>query len=170
MKDTYVPLEPQAGLWYFAHPYTVVDAWAIQNHAAMEANFRLCCLRAARLVEAGWLIYSPVAHTHPIKAAWPEFMAATTEQRWYEYDLLFIQAIPFAGIILPPLWHVSRGCIEEEKLFEQLGRSVRYFSDPCLVRAGTLFEHSPIRVPDGRGDLRTRRRVCLMRPEEVATA
>ena len=153
MKQQEGPLLPQAGLWYFAHPYTVVDAWAQQNHAAMEANFRLCCLRAARLIEAGWLIYSPVSHTHPIKAAYPEFMAATTEQRWYEYDLLYVQAVPFAGIILPPRWHLSQGCLEEKKLFENLRRSVLYFSDPCRVTAGDVipqFDHPSTGWPGGQ--------------------
>ncbi len=101
---------PRRGLWYFAHPYTVLDVLSRPNDAAMEANWRLCCLRAARLVEAGWLIYAPVCHTHPIKAAWPQFMAEHTEDRWYEFDHRFVQEVMFAGIILPPGWQDSGGC------------------------------------------------------------
>ncbi len=84
------------------------------------------------MIEAGWLIYSPVAHTHAIKMAWPDF-AAGDEERWYEYDLMTVREGHFAGIILPPLWQVSNGCVMEKNLFESMQRQVLYFCDPCHV-------------------------------------
>ncbi len=73
-----------------------------------------------------------MAHTHAIKMAWPAF-ATESEERWYEFDLLTVDQVPFAGIILPPLWRSSNGCVLEKERFEQMRRRVLYFCDPCYV-------------------------------------
>ena len=124
---------PQDGLWYFAHPYTCKDAEGLYVLAGEEANFRLCCTRSARLIEAGWLIYSPIIQTHPIHCAWPPFVGQHAHHFWYQYDRRFIEAAGFVGIIISPGWRYSHGCCEEKCLFEKMGRPLLYFQDPCLV-------------------------------------
>ncbi len=73
-------------VYYFAHPYTVRDADGNFVPEAEEANFQLCCQRSARLIEAGFNIYAPICHTHPIHRASPSFLAVHEHQRWYELD------------------------------------------------------------------------------------
>ena len=122
-------LKKKEGLWYLAHPYTCKDAEGRYVLGGEEANFRLCCVRAARLIEAGWLIYSPIAHTHPIHCAWPGFVGQEAHEMWYTLDNEFIRQIPFAGIILAPGWQMSKGCRHEKELFESLGRQVMYLDE-----------------------------------------
>ena len=106
-------------LYYFAHPYTGDE----------EGNFNLCCSRSAELIKRGWLVYSPIAHTHPIHRAW----LGTRNVDWYEFDNAFIRIIPFAGIILAPGWRDSEGCVKERELFKSLNREILSY-EVCLEK------------------------------------
>lgn len=127
------------GIWYFAHPYTFRDPDGIYSLPAEEANFRICCLRAARLIEAGWVIYAPICHTHPIHLAYPHFVGGGVHEMWYEQDNAIIERANFTGIILAQEWQQSRGCRQEKSLFERLGRQVRYMIDPATVSMSDPF-------------------------------
>ena len=126
-------IEFKDGLWYFAHPYTCKDANGNYLMGGEDANFRLCCIRSAKLIEMGYLIFSPVSHTHPIHINWPNFVGKQVHEMWYEFDNHFIRGIPFKGIILAPQWRESKGCCGEKALFEELGREVRYYGDIACV-------------------------------------
>jgi hypothetical protein len=121
------------GLWYFAHPYTFRGPDGRYSLPAEEANFRICCLRAARLIEAGWVIYAPICHTHPIHLAYPPFVGEEVHEMWYEQDNALIERANFTGIILAVGWSDSRGCREEKALFEQRGGQILYLLDPDTV-------------------------------------
>lgn len=123
----------EEGLWYFASAYSVRTADGRPCLAAETANFQLACIRAARLIEAGWLIFSPIAHSHPIHCAYAPFLAREEHELWYRLDHALIRTVPFRGIILAPEWGTSTGCVAEKILFEQLGRQVRYYHEPCAV-------------------------------------
>ena len=88
------------GIFYFAHPYSCYHDDGRYNPAGEEANFRLCCIRTAKLIERGYLIYSPIAHTHPIHISYPPFVGNNIHKMWYEFDNKFIEQLPFKGIIL----------------------------------------------------------------------
>ena len=117
------------GLWYFAHPYTCRDKDGNFVQTGEEANFRLCCYRSGQLFLAGCNIYSPIAHTHPIHMATPEFLARHEHELWYQLDLDFIRKTDFDGIILAPLWETSKGCRMERNAFEDMGRDVKFYKD-----------------------------------------
>ena len=122
------------GLYYFAHPYTVKDEDGHYVYEAEEANFNLANIRAGKLIEAGYLIYSPISHTHPIHATMPQFLARHEHQRWYEIDAEFIANANWRGIILAPLWETSTGCRGEKAIFEEHGKEILFYCD--LVRDG----------------------------------
>jgi hypothetical protein len=105
------------GLYYFAHPYTAKDNKGCYVPAAEEANFRLCCYRSSRLLLAGYNIYSPISHTHPIHCACPEFLQRHEHKLWYELDIAFIEHAGFTGVILAPGWGTSKGCKLEYEWF-----------------------------------------------------
>lgn len=105
------------GLWYFAHPYTCKDKDGNYVPEGEEANFRLANYRAARLIKAGYNVYSPISHTHPIHRALPAFLARHEHELWYELDLDFLKRTKFAGIILAPGWTQSKGCGMEHDWF-----------------------------------------------------
>jgi len=122
-------IEFQDGLWYFAHPYTCKDGNGCYVSGGEEANFRLCNIRAAKLIERGYLVYSPISHTHPIHKSWPMFVGNRIHDMWYEFDNKFIKQIPFKGIILAPHWEKSAGCRGERQLFKGLKRKIVLYGD-----------------------------------------
>ena len=122
-------IEWKDGIWYLAHPYTCKDESGNYIAGGEEANFRLCNIRAAKLIERGFLIFSPISHTHPIHVAYPPFVGQSVHKMWYEFDNKIIEQIPFQGIILGPKWEKSVGCRAEKELFLKLCRKVLLYDD-----------------------------------------
>jgi len=112
------------GFYYFAHPYTCRDKDGNFVSEGEQANFELCNQRAARLIELGYNIYSPISHTHPIHRASPVFLGRHEHEAWYVLDNEFIAKTQFDGIILAPGWENSSGCVNECRQFEERGLKV----------------------------------------------
>lgn len=122
-------MKTDKGLWYFAHPYTCRDKSGNFVPEGEDANFNICNFRASRLFLAGYNIYSPISHTHPIHRACPEFLARHEHVLWYQLDFDFINRTDFTGIILAPSWENSSGCIGEKKMFEDKNLPVLFYVD-----------------------------------------
>ena len=116
-------------LWYFAHPYTCKNEKGEYVLGGEEANFRLCCYRAATLIEKGFVVYSPISHTHPIHINYPKFVGQEVHDMWYDQDNIFIRHADFTGIILAPLWEASKGCVAEKLLIESLGGQIKLYEN-----------------------------------------
>jgi len=114
--------------YYFAHPYTCTDGerYVPEGEAA---NFRLACYRAGQLLLAGYNVFSPISHTHPIHRATPEFLARHEHKLWYDLDMEVIERTDFDGIILAPGWERSKGCREERRVFEKQGKRIAEYED-----------------------------------------
>lgn len=121
------------GLWYFAHSYTVKDREGKYVPEGEDANFHLCNWRAAQLLRAGYNIYSPISHTHPIHRACPEFLAAHEHEMWYQLDIHFLENANFQGIILAPGWDYSKGCEIERSWFVAHNKEVLFYTDIVKV-------------------------------------
>ena len=131
------------GFYYFAHPYTCVDAEGKYVSEGEEANFNICNYRAGRLLAMGYNIYSPISHTHPIHRASPVFLARHEHKAWYYLDLEFIARTDFDGIVLAPAWELSKGCKMEREAFEKRNLPVYLYAD--IINAPA----EPIEVEDG---------------------
>jgi len=109
----------QLGLWYFAHPYTVLRADGSRNRLAEGANAVLANYRAGELLKAGYAVFSPISHSHGIDHTRPEFLADDEggQLPWYEIDNLIIDRTRWDGIILAPGWENSVGCVAEVAVF-----------------------------------------------------
>jgi len=120
------------GLFYFAHPYSVIRPDGEYVFRGNQANFQLCCYRSGMLSLAGYVVYSPIAHTHSIQYATPAFMKQSGPEEhnyWIELDLEFIRRVGFTGIIMAPGWEDSRGCKGEKTQFEKDGKKILYYRD-----------------------------------------
>lgn len=114
-------------LFYFAHPYTVKDNEGKNVHALEESNFNLCCERAGELFKKGYLVYSPLSHSHPIHVRNPEFLQNNEWNLWMKLDKKIIEICN--GIILAPKWETSKGCIEEKRIFEEKGLEILLYEE-----------------------------------------
>jgi len=123
----------EQGWWYLAHSYTCKNDKGDYIFEGEVANFNMANIRAARLIDLGWHIYSPISHTHPIHAAYPPFVGGQVHAPWYAYDNDFIRTVPFVGIILCPGWEDSSGCRHEKELFEELGRRILFLHEGGVV-------------------------------------
>ena len=117
-------------LYYFAHPYTCYPLDSPFRIAGEEANYNICCVRSAKLVERGYVIFSPIAHHHPIHCCSPKLIGQDVQQLWIDLDNLIIARTNFDGIILAPEWENSQGCVCERELFEAMkDKEILYYKD-----------------------------------------
>lgn len=102
---------------YLASPYSHPDP------AVREARFQAVCRVASRLARGGLILFSPIAHSHPIALAgglpgdW-EF--------WREFGRRMIQACDEVWIVKLPGWDASTGIKAEIDIGQELGRPVIY--------------------------------------------
>ena len=121
------------GMWYFAHPYTCRDKDGNFISEGEEANFHICNARSAELLDAGYNIYSPISHTHPIYRASPSMLSRQEHELWYQLDNEFIDSTKWAGIILAPGWEKSSGCRAEKERIEAKGLPSLLYTDIIKV-------------------------------------
>jgi len=117
------------GLIYLASPYSSSSA------IVREDRFDAVCVAAANLMRAGLLIFSPIAHTHPIALCglpkgW-EF--------WEKYDRQFLEAC--SGMIVLTLdgWQASKGIRAEVDIMTNARKVVAYMDASDTREAACLF-------------------------------
>jgi hypothetical protein len=104
-------------LIYLASPYSDPSA------DCRRRRFEAACQASARLIRGGDMVFSPIAHTHPIAEAaelplgW-EF--------WAEYDRRMLAACDELVILQLPGWAESRGVRAEWAIARELGKPVRF--------------------------------------------
>ena len=113
------------GIWYFMHPLTCKDSSGNIVKSAEDANFGLCLYRTAKLIEAGYIVFSPIAQSHPVNISYN----FKEDVPWYDFDNEIIYRTPRMGGITAPGYEYSWGCREEVKLFTELRRPVLHWEE-----------------------------------------
>lgn len=108
------------GYTYLATPYSHPDPEVVQE------RFKVACAAAARLIGNGEIVFSPIAHSHPIaqSASLPgnwEF--------WKRQDFRFLVGASRLLVVRAPGWEESVGVRKEIQLAKDLGIPVE-FCDP----------------------------------------
>lgn len=104
-------------LTYICSPYNSPDP------GIKHARFRAVCKVAAALMARGELVFSPIAHTHPIALAGslpPDWGF------WERYDRAMLEACGMVYVLMLPGWRESIGVQAEIKIAAELGIDVRY--------------------------------------------
>lgn len=102
-------------LIYLASPYSHA------NPDVMKARFDAVCAAAAKLMAAGHLIFSPIAHTHPIGLAGK---LPTNWDFWRVYDEKILDACGELWVLCLDGWTESVGIAAEVRYMTQLGRPI----------------------------------------------
>src|SRR5690348_9976122 len=108
---------------YLACPYTHPDA------SIREARFNAATLAAARLIEQGRVVYSPITMTHPIDVILAGRHSTLGSDYWVRFDEAFMEACAEIIILRLDGWEESRGIARERRFFEEKKRPVS-FIDP----------------------------------------
>lgn len=104
-------------LVYLASPYSD------ENPSVREHRFRLAAVAAGDLMKQGFLVFSPIAHTHPI-AEYCEL--PTGWDFWERYDKAMLDACAEMIVLVTDGWGQSKGVAAEMAHFEQQGKPIRF--------------------------------------------
>ena len=102
---------------YLASPYSHPDP------AVMEERFRAVCRVSAKLMLGGTLLFSPIAHTHPIAVAGE---LPRGWDFWHAYDKWFINNCDAVWVLMLDGWENSKGVSAEIAIAREIGKEVIY--------------------------------------------
>lgn len=120
MDQLRAQLEPTAGIIYLAGPYTHPDP-AIRAARAHDAT-----IAAARMIEQGYIVYSPLSMTHPIDVQMSADGETQGSDYWVAFDEAFMEHCAAIVVVMTSGWNQSRGVAREIAFFEQRERRVVY--------------------------------------------
>lgn len=108
---------PPKKLIYLASPYSSPD------YTVRMIRFVQVCSKAAQLMAAGALVFSPIAYTHPIALGGNLPLGW---DYWDEFDRRMITACDEVWIYMLPGWTESVGVQAEIKIAAELGKPLVY--------------------------------------------
>lgn len=102
---------------YLATPYSHPDP------AVRESRFMQACLIAGKLMAAGELVFSPIAHSHPIaeRCELPKGF-----DYWKRFDQAMIRACTKVVVCKMDGWAESKGVSAEIRIAEELHKPVEF--------------------------------------------
>jgi nucleoside 2-deoxyribosyltransferase len=109
-----------SGLVYLASPYSHPEP------RVRWERFHRVCRAAARLMLAGEVVFSPIAHSHPIEQAFPEIKDG---KFWARQDEPLLLACSRVVVLRLPGWELSKGVAHEIAVAIAMGKPVDYI-DP----------------------------------------
>ena len=124
------------GITYLASPYSHPSA------VVREQRFQAACRAAAALMQQGRVVYSPIAHTHPIAVlcdlpkGW---------EYWRQYDEAFLAASSEVVVLMLDGWQESASVRAEIEIAERDGKPVRYMTPEELG----IGVSRPASIPSG---------------------
>jgi hypothetical protein len=101
---------------YLASPYSHPDV------AVREVRFREACRAAAKLMRLGQVVFSPIAHGHPIAA----FGLPTNWRFWEPFDRYQLERCSEVVVLTLDGLETSEGVQAEIRIADELGKPVRY--------------------------------------------
>jgi hypothetical protein len=111
-------------LWYLATPYTNYEA-------GIEAAFRDAAVLASRLLRAGYRVYSPIVHTHPL--AIHGGLDPLDHSIWLPFDEAMMERCDRLIVAHMKGWQASRGIAHEIEFFERAGKPI-WDLDPVTLQ------------------------------------
>lgn len=101
---------------YLASPYTSDDT------DEQRLRYYHACRAAAKLMEQGHVVFSPIAHSHGIA----RFVKEHDHDFWMNQDLTFLILAEKLVVLTLPGWEESKGVQEEIKLAKEWGLPIEY--------------------------------------------
>ena len=92
---------------YLASPYTH------DRVEVMEQRYRAACRAAGVLMKQGYVVFSPVAHSHSVAVHGLEPEQQTNFQFWMDQDLPVLRKCDILMVLMLPGWDRSRGVARE---------------------------------------------------------
>lgn len=119
------------GFLYLASPYTHCSP-AVRDHRYLEV-----CKAAATLMRAGHVVFSPIAHSHPIEVS--GIGQTLSGEFWKRQDIPLLRHASRLAVLMLPGWDESAGIKWEVETAMSLDIPVSYL-DPENPVAGVKFD------------------------------
>lgn len=113
---------------YLASPYSHPDP------AVREQRFRAACQAAVALLHAGRVVFSPIAHSHPLA----QHGLPGNWHFWERYDRAFLERCDEVLVLMLDGWEESVGVQAEIRIARELGKPVRYLAPDLATVSLTL--------------------------------
>lgn len=115
---------------YIASPYSAKKPDGTDDLELMEQRFDAVCRYAGRLMLQGHVVYSPIAHCHPIavRVGLPRDWAF-----WQRFDREMLKGARMVDVLKLPGWEKSVGIAGELKIAQELRLPVFYTDAPCFT-------------------------------------
>jgi hypothetical protein len=113
----------RAKIVYLACPYTHPDA------AVRTARLNAATEAAAKLIEQGRVVFSPITMTHPIDVVLAGHESTLGSDFWVGFDEAFTEMCGEMIILRLEGWSESKGIARERAFFAARGRPIS-FVDP----------------------------------------
>jgi hypothetical protein len=110
-----------SGYTYLCSPYTHADP------AVMDRRYQSACKHAARMMMQGEVVFSPIAHSHPIAAHLPPG-GATDGLFWKDQDMPILRHASKLAVLMLDGWRESKGVAWEMEAARQIGLPIEYIA------------------------------------------
>ncbi|MFZ9164487.1 MAG: DUF1937 family protein [Ilumatobacteraceae bacterium] len=110
------------GFFYLASPYSLDG---IATEEAKQRRFESVVKCQAYLMESGFHVYSPIAHTHEAQKT----MAKHDTKWWLERCRPFLECADGLFVLQLPLWEVSVGVQWEIEFARNANMTIAYLPD-----------------------------------------
>lgn len=104
---------------YLASPYTHPQL------IVRRERFNAVCRKAAEMMRGGMLVFSPIAHSHPMT----EYGLPPEWDYWERYDRAMLERCTELVVFMLPGWRESKGVCAEIEIARQLGKPVKYIDE-----------------------------------------
>ena len=119
---------------YLASPYSVGKKGAYGNGDLGKATgnmktrrYKAACKKAAELMDKGFIVFSPIAHSHSIEKEGME--GIRDGDFWLSQDLEIVRRCDKVFVYKMEGWELSRGIAREIAFAEKLGIPIEYLED-----------------------------------------
>lgn len=129
----------RTALHYLATPYS---KWP----AGIEDAFQQACILASRLLVAGYKVYSPIAHTHPL-AVYGK-LDPLDHAIWLPFDEAMMHAADVLIVAHMEGWRESKGVAHEIDFFDRHGKAIFDLNPRTLVIARRRHAKLPALLPE----------------------
>jgi len=126
-------MQPLKGYGYLAVPYSHPDP------AVQAQRYHKVCTAAAKLMEQGFIIFSPITHTIPLENLVAPAIKAS-HGFWMNQDLPVLFKASYMLVLTLPGWKTSKGVLEEIACAEEWGIPFQLISYKDVMKGRVVWE------------------------------
>lgn len=113
---------------YLASPYSHPDP------SVREHRYHAACRAAAAMLRDGYVVFSPIVHSHPLVA----FGLPTAWSAWERIDRAYLERCDEVMVLMLDGWEASVGVRAEIDIARALGKQVRFVAPEDATGSPTL--------------------------------